>query len=304
MNPTVEELVKSHTNSLTLDRAAGYVRLMRPANLITSGADVLAGYVIVGAPSGQLLFRLLASIGLYAGGIVLNDFFDRAVDGVERPERPIPSGLVSPVSAAVLGGLFLVAAIAAAFRASPLTGVIAVTIALCVLAYDAGMKNYAIGPVLMGSCRGLNLLLGLAAAPALLAHLWFLPLLPLAYIAAITFLSRGEVRGGTRQTSAIALATFIAVVLATLALHLDQPYRLLAVLPFLMFFVIKAGIPLWRAYRAPQAAMIRSAIHAGVVSLIVFDAALAAGFGGILYGAAILSLSVVAAELSKLFPVT
>ena len=301
MNSTIEELANSQSRA---DRVGAYVRIIRPANLVTSAADVLAGYVVVGAPEGQLMWRLIASIGLYAGGIVLNDFFDRELDAVERPERAIPRGLVSPVAAAVLGSLLLVGAVVAGFLASPLTGLIAIAITLCVLAYNAGIKHHALGPILMGCCRGLNLLIGLAAVPALLPGCWFLSLLPLVYISGIAMLSRGEVTGGTRRTSALALTLFAGVVLATFALHLEQPSSLLTVLPFLALFIAKAGIPLWRSYRLPRAALIRSSVYAGVVSLIVLDAALAAGQAGIIYGAAILSLSVIAGELGKLFPVT
>jgi 4-hydroxybenzoate polyprenyltransferase len=298
------ELAKPQADVSETARVSAYVRLLRPANLVTSGADVVAGFVVAGAPSGQLLWRLVASIGLYAGGIVLNDYFDRDLDAIERPERPIPSGMVSPASAATLGFSLLILAIAAAFRASVVTGVIAVAIALCVLAYDTGMKHRALGPFLMGTCRGLNLMLGLAAVPALMPHLWFLALLPLTYILGITLLSRGEVLGGNHRTSAIALILFSAVVLATAALHLSPISRLWPVLPFLLLLVARAGIPLWRAYRFPNAMNIRGAVHAGVVSLIVLDAALAAGHAGLICGAALLSLSVIAGELGKLFPVT
>jgi 4-hydroxybenzoate polyprenyltransferase len=304
VNSTVAELVKSQTDTREMARVAGWFRLLRPANLVTSGADVLTGFLLVDAPRGHLLWPLLASVGLYAGGVVLNDYFDRTLDATERPERPIPSGLISSRSAAVVGFSLLAAAVAVAFLASPLTGVIAIAIVLGVLAYDAGMKHHALGPLVMGSCRGLNLLLGLAAAPALLPHLWFLPLLPLAYISGITLLSRGEVMGGTHRTSAVALILFAGVIVAAAALHLSQPSGLLAMTPFLLLLVVKAGVPLWRAYRHPYATYIRGGVHAGVVSLIVLDAALAAGHAGVILGAAILSLSVIAGELAKLFPVT
>jgi 4-hydroxybenzoate polyprenyltransferase len=304
LNMAIDEAVPFRTEISEAARITGYIRLFRPANLVTSAADVLAGFLVVGAPAGQLLWRLLASVALYGGGIVLNDFFDRSLDAIERPERPIPSGLVPPVGAAVLGFSLLIGAVMASFRASTLTGLIALAILLCVLAYDAGLKRFAVGPVLMGSCRGLNLLLGLAAAPALVPHLWFLALLPLAYIGGITLLSRGEVLGGNRNSNAIAVGLFAGVVLATALIYAGQPSSLLAASPFLLLLAVKAGVPLWRAFRLPSAALIRSAVHAGVVSLIVLDAALAAAHAGLIRGAAILSLSVIAGELGKLFPVT
>ncbi|OYZ46911.1 MAG: polyprenyltransferase, partial [Sphingobacteriales bacterium 24-40-4] len=74
---------------------------MRPANIATSVADVLAGIAISGyfLGAGQeflpVILLCLSTIGLYGGGIVFNDVFDAELDKIERPERAIPSGAVS-----------------------------------------------------------------------------------------------------------------------------------------------------------------------------------------------------------------
>src|SRR5262245_28086746 len=87
----------------------GYVELLRPANVITALTDVLAGFAIAGLASPKALpWLLLATACLYAGGVVLNDVFDRRIDANERPERPIPSGRVPVRHAALLGGGLLV----------------------------------------------------------------------------------------------------------------------------------------------------------------------------------------------------
>ena len=57
---------------------------------------------------------VLATVGLYGGGVVFNDVFDAELDKIERPERPIPSGLVTKQSASFLGLLLLLMAIIAA----------------------------------------------------------------------------------------------------------------------------------------------------------------------------------------------
>ena len=86
----------------------GYLELLRPANVVTAVADVLAGYAVAGrANSRALPWLLTATVCLYAGGVVLNDFFDRELDAVERPERPIPSGRVPARHAAALGTALL-----------------------------------------------------------------------------------------------------------------------------------------------------------------------------------------------------
>jgi 4-hydroxybenzoate polyprenyltransferase len=248
-------------------------------------------------------WRIGASVALYAGGVALNDFFDRRIDAIERPERPIPSGLVSPASAAVLGFGLLVSGIAMGAVASAKSALIASLLALMILAYDAVLKHSDLGPFVMGSCRALNLTLGLMAAPLVWRGLWWVALLPLAYIAGFTLLSRGEVAGGSRRSAAVTLAAFGAVVGALIALNLT-PARMLLISPFLALLLIRVLPPLGRAYQRPQPATIRSAVHAGIVSLVIFDSTLAAGYAGAWVAAGILLLAVLAMGLGSLFAVT
>ena len=107
---------------------------MRPANIVTAIADILAGVAI----SGYLLtdYRLepifwlaLSTIGLYGGGVVFNDVFDAPIDRKERPERPIPSGVVSVGEATVLATALLIFGIVCALVVSVVSGVLAAAIA-------------------------------------------------------------------------------------------------------------------------------------------------------------------------------
>ena len=76
----------------------GYLELLRPPNVMTAVADVLAGYAVAGLSNSAALPWLLgATACLYAGGVVLNDFFDRHLDarGTARApaaKRPRPRG--------------------------------------------------------------------------------------------------------------------------------------------------------------------------------------------------------------------
>src|SRR5262245_37211380 len=144
-----------------------YLQLLRPANVVTSMSNILAGYAVAGREQpGSLPWLLAASAGLYAGGVVLNDYFDREVDATERPERPIPSGRVAASHALVIGLVLLAAGVSAAFAAGWVSGVISVALAALVLAYDAvAKKSSTLGPPTMGACRAVNLLLGISAVP-------------------------------------------------------------------------------------------------------------------------------------------
>jgi 4-hydroxybenzoate polyprenyltransferase len=283
-----------------------YLELVRPANVATALADILAGYAVAGLPqTASLAWLLVSTACLYAGGVVLNDVFDREIDGAERPERPIPSGRVSTASAAGLGSVLLAAGILSGMLTNPTAGVVATATAAGVLLYDAwGKRQGLLGPLNMGMCRGLNLLLGMSASPSALETAWPLAFLPLVYITAVTAVSRGEVHGGRRGVAAFALISLSLVVAALLVLTLSRGGGSWAGVVFALALAWRVLPAFWGAYQTPAPGPIRHAIRTGVLSLVLLDAAIGATFGGALYSVAILATGLLAASLARLFAVT
>jgi len=290
---------------------------MRPANIVTAWADILVGFAASGAIflsnlQGQgvlglipLAWLLVATTGLYGGGVVFNDVFDAALDAQERPERSIPSRRASRQGAILLGSLLLVMGVLAAAQVGGFSAILATAIALAALLYDAIAKHHAFfGPLNMGLCRGGNWLLGVSAVPAFVGERWYLALIPVGYIAAITAISQGEVRGGSRTTGIIALFLLGTVLASTVALGGLPDYRALVALPFAVFLAIRVLPTFVRAAREPNPEPIQAAVKAGVVSLIVLDAAIAAGFAGWVYGLLLLLLLPVSTTLAQRFAVT
>src|SRR5438132_7620296 len=148
--------------------AAGLLALVRPPNVFTAVADSAAGLVLArqaGPSAGDPgLWCLAASACLYLGGIALNDYFDRAVDAIERPDRPIPSGSVPPALAAGVGVALLAAGIALAGLAGAPAATVAAVLALAILLYDGVSKGTGAGFLNMGVCRGLNFSMPMALA--------------------------------------------------------------------------------------------------------------------------------------------
>jgi len=286
--------------------ASALLRLMRPANLVTAAADILAGWAAAGIPGYRELALLAgSSVALYAGGVVLNDVFDAELDAVERPERPIPSGAISLRNAALSGGLWLAIGATLAALVSLTSLAIAVLIALLAVLYDWLLKPHPVlGPAAVAGCRGLNLVLGISSAPAMIAHRWFLALIPFIYIAAITILSRGEVHGGSKAISRLTLAMNGSVIAGLLLLGRSPSFGFPRALPFVLLLAWRVLPAFFKASRDPTPASIRRAVVAGILSLIMLDAALAAGYAGFLYGLATLALSLVAARVARLFAVT
>lgn len=293
-----------------------YLQLLRPANIVTALADVLAGAAVAGAalslsgwsapfPLSSLGALLLSTTGLYGGGVVLNDVFDASLDADERPERPIPSGRASRSQAALFGALLLAGGVAAAALVGAASALVAALVAGGAVLYDGWAKHRTVlGPLTMGLCRGGNLLLGISAVPAAIGPNLYLMALPVAFVGAITSISQGEVHGGSRRTGFLALLLVAGVIAGLLALGLRADHRLLPAAPFVALFALQVGPPFVRAARTPAPTPIRTAVQAGVVALIPLNAALAAGFAGGLYGLVVLALLLLSMGLSHLFDVT
>ncbi|MDO6388510.1 UbiA-like protein EboC [Pontibacter sp. BT731] len=297
-----------------------YLRLMRPANIVTAIADILMGFAASGAllslTAGEsssfsflgllpLLWLVLATIGLYGGGVVLNDVFDADLDRQERPERPIPSGGATVSGAATLGAILLAGGILAAWQVSELSAFIAFAIAACALLYDWKGKHHVIlGPLNMGACRGGNLLLGISAIPAAVEQFWYLALIPIVYISAITMVSRGEVHGGSSSALKGAVLLYALVIGGILSLTFLPQFNVLYSLPFLLLFAYLIFPPLFKAMPAKEPVSIMKAVKAGVLALIVMNASMAAGFAGWQYGLLVLLLLPVSRFIAKNFAVT
>ncbi|SOD90633.1 UbiA-like protein EboC [Spirosoma fluviale] len=284
--------------------------LTRPANLVTAIADVLAGMAIAGyfgvydpapVPVGWLC---LATVGLYGGGVVFNDVFDAELDAVERPERPIPSGVIPKSTAILLGTVLFLIGISASFAVNQTAGLLAIGITVASLVYDKfGKHHNLLGPVNMGLCRGLNLLLGISIIPDQVMPWAWVGVVPIAYIAAITMISRGEVHGGSPTTLRFA-GILYALVIGCLAALAQQQQQLGTALPFLLLFGYYIFPPLWRAVKEPVGQNIGLAVRAGVLSLIVMNAAWVAAFASFPLALLVFCLLPLSRLLAKVFAVT
>ena len=180
-----------------------YLRLGRVSNLPTVWTNVLAGVVLTGifVAAGPLLLLALALSLFYIGGMYLNDAFDRAIDARERPERPIPAGLVRATTVFATGYGLLVAGLVALAAEAAWVGpgrdwpAILSGLALggLIIFYDARHKANPWSPLLMGLCR---VLVYVTAAFAVAGHLEP-PVLAgaavlLSYLIGLTYVAKQE----------------------------------------------------------------------------------------------------------------
>lgn len=236
---------------------------------------------------------------------MLNDVADAEIDSIERPERPIPVGAASRNGAAITGLVLLTGGVYFAASLSSTSGYIAACIAVLTLLYNFLSKQHAFfGPLNMGLCRGGNLLLGISFCLPALHNYYLLAALPVIYIAAITLVSRGEVTGGNTVTIKFAAMLFALVIglIAYTAIVIQSHF--VESLIFIALFTFVIYKPLFRAYKVNSPENIKNAVKTAVISIIIFDAAIAVCFGGWWYGLMILLLLPISILLSRLFAVT
>ncbi len=173
-----------------------YLQLVRFPNLFTAMADILAGYLIVTEHIAWMRLSCLLAAGtaIYAAGCVLNDFVDRFVDLHKRPQRPIPSGRIPSAQARHLAiGLFILG-FCAALAAGPASGGAAAVLIGLAVGYNYRFKTHDIfGPLTIGACRAMNLLLGMSTGALHLMSAFACASLTFLYVAALTGISGGEV---------------------------------------------------------------------------------------------------------------
>lgn len=147
-----------------------WLRLGRVSNLPTVWTNTLAGSALAGsALAGSTLtlsWSLSAALCLglslfYVGGMYLNDAFDREIDRKERPERPIPSGVVRASTVFSIGfGLLLLGTGTCFWVAqrlspahAPRTLLAGLALATSIVVYNLYHKGNPLSPLLMGLCR-------------------------------------------------------------------------------------------------------------------------------------------------------
>jgi 4-hydroxybenzoate polyprenyltransferase len=252
----------------------------------------------------KAVFLSISTIGLYGGGIVFNDIFDLELDRVERPERVIPSGKISKNNAIIFGISLLTIGVIAAWFNSPLSAGIALLVAICALVYDKYGKHHRfLGPINMGLCRGGNLILGMSIIENAIGDWWMISILPICYIAAITMISRGEVHGGSKNTLYFAALLYILVSITQLYISFKLGNILFAS-AFVALHLYLIFKPLLAAIANPIGPNIGKAVKAGVLSLIVMNAAWVSVSGNLVFALAVLCLLPISICLAKLFAVT
>jgi 4-hydroxybenzoate polyprenyltransferase len=151
--------------------------LTRCSNLPTVWSNVISGWllgmaaviqtptvIVPSALSGTLFILLLGISLLYVAGMILNDVFDYEWDCKNRPERPLPSGLISRSKAKWIGIIILLLGLALSAFSAGRFFKLTFLLTIFILWYDLAHKGNPLAPVVMGACRALLPIIGFMVA--------------------------------------------------------------------------------------------------------------------------------------------
>ena len=300
-----------------------WLQLIRMPALFTAFADIAAGFVSQNntgfEPVGQFASLLTASGCLYIAGMILNDVFDRHRDAESRSNRPIPSGRI-PASSAVLASIgLIIVGIASAWSVSWQALFISLGLTGCILAYDGLLKATILGPLAMGACRFLNVMLG-TATQDLWDKVWEMPQVGVAaaigvYVVGVTWFARTEEKTSGRL-SLLGGALIANLGMAMLAgiyygRPIEQAWRwggnlngtLLAGL--VMVIAVTVDRRLLLAIRSPSPAFVQAAVKLMLLSIITLDATVVlAATGAIVPAMAVALLAIPALLIGRWLYIT
>jgi 4-hydroxybenzoate polyprenyltransferase len=267
-----------------------WAQLIRLPNVFTAPADVIAGAALA-IPFGYshifihsiptIAILCAASICFYCAGMILNDVFDFDEDRRDRPFRPLPSGRIHRTTACVAGVSLLV--IGASIALSQLQkdkwwpyGIPVFMLPILILAYNLGLKNTFLGPVAMGGCRGLNLLLGSLVLPMmnLIDHWGAYSVM--IYITGVTLIAHDETKLGRRLHMQFGIGLIAASAISVSAMIVpfivsQKGASVTVLLPLLIGWLALLALELIPAYRDPSPANVGKAVKYCIFGLIIME---------------------------------
>ncbi|QQS35164.1 MAG: geranylgeranylglycerol-phosphate geranylgeranyltransferase [Ignavibacteriales bacterium] len=166
-----------------MKKTSAWIKIVRPLNLLITFITVIVAVIICSYTKidlGITLLAALSSIFSAASGNIINDYFDIAIDKINRPQRPLPSGDISQSKALVVYFLFVFLSVIAAIFVSLDALIIVVSANILLFMYSYILKKIPIiGNVTVALLTALTFIYGgivakninAAVIPALFAFL-------------------------------------------------------------------------------------------------------------------------------------
>jgi geranylgeranylglycerol-phosphate geranylgeranyltransferase len=150
-------------------KVGGYLRLMRPINCLMMGFAVIVGAAlanpnVLGTFWQNLIYGFVTGFALTAASMAINDYYDREIDAVNEPKRPIPSGLIKPKEALIFASALTIIGFISAFLTNIFCLLIAIIAWIIFVTYTTiGKRSGLPGNFLVSTCVAMPFIYGSVA---------------------------------------------------------------------------------------------------------------------------------------------
>jgi len=264
----------------------GHLSLARICNSPTVISNVLVGVVLAGKfwPDLRVGLVMLAMLCFYCAGMYLNGLMDYASDCRERPERPLPSGLITRASAMNVMLLLFGAGSFLLLLSGGIPFLCGVLLSILMVCYNRWHKQHSLSPLLMGLCRGMIYLSTFLACATQYQtrDLWQVLVastLLVCYVTSLTAIAKTE-RRITVPTSIVIITLFMPLLYIITRLS----WSTLWLLPLAAGFVGWNWYSISLVYRRPRR-LVGRAVEQLIAGISLVDALILAVSGSMVGGA-------------------
>lgn len=234
-----------------LTKVKAFLISTRPKTTPLGVIGVYVGGLVSGAAynSVELFLAVVTSFFIGSASMTINDYFDRGIDEVNHPERPIPRGIIRPKEMLTFSIIFFAIGIIISFFLNPLcVGILLATI-LLILLYEFYSKNRGIfSNITVGFASAVSFVFGGAAVhnpypPLILSIITFLVMTGREIICDIKDIEGDRL---VRRTLPIQIgkqhASFVACMFLIISIvFIPAPYFLDLVNFWYLFIIIPVG---------------------------------------------------------------
>lgn len=184
-----------------MNQLKGLYKISRPMSTLSGGLAVIMGGYVAG--TGQwlnILLATLATLAISSAANAWNDYRDIEIDKINQPQRPLPSGAITPKAALIFSVVMTLVSVLLAALINLPAFLIAVSSAVLLYIYSWRLKStILLGNVVVAFISGLSAVFGGVAAGNVGPSLWLAAIIFTAIMGREVLKTMADYEGDLRQ---------------------------------------------------------------------------------------------------------
>ncbi|MEM1514597.1 MAG: geranylgeranylglycerol-phosphate geranylgeranyltransferase [Candidatus Bathyarchaeia archaeon] len=149
-----------------MKKIIGFIKIIRPINCVMMGFAVIVGAIIsagnvIEESLMNLVFGFITAFMLTGASMTINDYYDREIDAINEPSRPIPSRLISPSESIAISIILAVIGLVSAILTHQICFILALISLLISALYSRSGKHVGLlGNFMVSTCVSIPFIYG------------------------------------------------------------------------------------------------------------------------------------------------